>query len=180
MGLFKPKWQHKNPKKRITAIEMLEDQELLADIAKNDEDFMVRMAAYKKLGKEDSQEALADIAKNDEDNLYHIIECGSYACTERVRPLPGLVGWEKVPQPIFGGIEMVYFCPSHVKDGREKSKVTCKHCEKTVYLSDKPVGWDYVHTPAGTLWFCPEHIEENREYISAQWKNFKWPKGEDD
>ena len=39
MGLFdrftKPKWQHKDYKKRIKAVEKLDDQEILIDLAKN-------------------------------------------------------------------------------------------------------------------------------------------------
>jgi hypothetical protein len=96
-------------------------------------------------------------------------DCGAYSCTKRKR-FPRLSGWKALPYPIFGGLEEVWFCPEHLEAGHELSKVVCKHCEKTTYLADGRLGWDYVHTPAGTLWFCPEHIAGQREYIEAQWR----------
>lgn len=67
LDLFRANWKHSNPNKRIEAIKNLTNQNLLADIAKNDKDYSVRQVAYRMLGKEKSQEALADIVKNDED-----------------------------------------------------------------------------------------------------------------
>jgi hypothetical protein len=106
-------------------------------------------------------------------------ECGSYGCTKRVLLLPGFFGWKNIPQPFFGGIEKVYFCPSHVKEGCKNSKVKCRDCKKTAYLSDKPVGWDYVNTPAGSLWFCPKHITGQKESIMKGWKDWYYCKRSD-
>lgn len=62
MGLLKPKWKHKNRDKRAEAVRKLKDQELLADIAKNDEDVNVRKVAIRKLN---DKIQLLSIAKNE-------------------------------------------------------------------------------------------------------------------
>jgi hypothetical protein len=94
-------------------------------------------------------------------------ECSDYGCTKRVRIFPRLFGWKVIPQPIFGGMEKVLYCPKHIAKGRERSKVECHQCGKINYLSDRPAGWDYVYHPAGTFWFCPEHFKAGQEYIYA-------------
>ncbi len=63
--LFNPKYKHSDPEVRRKALGKLEDQNILAEISKNDEDLAVRMVANKRLGKENSQDAHADVAKND-------------------------------------------------------------------------------------------------------------------
>ncbi len=49
-GFFKPKWQHRNPKIRITTIqEGCLDKELILKIAQTDKELMVRIAAIEKI-----------------------------------------------------------------------------------------------------------------------------------
>ena len=68
MGLFdkfrKPKWQHEDWEVRSEAVKELDDQKILAEIAKNDSDYTVRREAVKKIS---DQSALIDIAKNASD-----------------------------------------------------------------------------------------------------------------
>lgn len=68
MGLFDkfrtPKWKHEDAKVRLEAVKELDDQEILAEIAKNDSDKDVRKEAVKKISNES---VLADIAENDSD-----------------------------------------------------------------------------------------------------------------
>lgn len=85
-------------------------------------------------------------------------ECGSYGCKKKPGLFGGGRGWKTFKSPCFGGTELVSYCPDHVQDGRESTEVTCKHCGEKAFLADNPAGWDYVHTPAGTLWFCAKHI----------------------
>jgi hypothetical protein len=78
MGLFKelftPALKSEKWKRRRKAVMKLTDQSVLADIAKNDDDWHVRKAAYERLGND--QSALAEVAKNDEDlrGCYAIVE----------------------------------------------------------------------------------------------------------
>ena len=43
--IFKPKWQHDDPKVRLEAIKKLDDQEKLGEVAINDSDETIRLAA---------------------------------------------------------------------------------------------------------------------------------------
>ncbi|WP_295115466.1 BspA family leucine-rich repeat surface protein [uncultured Methanobrevibacter sp.] len=67
MGLFDklrtPKWKHEDWKVRLEAVEKLDDEKILIDIAKNDSDSDVRKEAVKKISDES---ALAYVAKYDE------------------------------------------------------------------------------------------------------------------
>ena len=74
LSLFRPKYKHSEPKIRGRAVEKLNTKiELLIKIAKDDDDFDVRLAAYKKLGRENTKEAIFDVAQNAEDvNLSRI------------------------------------------------------------------------------------------------------------
>ena len=49
MGLFKPAWQSRDHLKRAKAVAKLDDQKILADIARNDQNASVREEAIKKL-----------------------------------------------------------------------------------------------------------------------------------
>ena len=49
MELFKPKRKQSNRNVRLVAVKKLEDQDLLADIAKNDKDKWIRQIAIEKL-----------------------------------------------------------------------------------------------------------------------------------
>jgi hypothetical protein len=60
---FRPKWRHSRSSIRWRAVESLTDQDVLANIAKNDVDWRVRETAVKRLT---SQTILADVAKNDD------------------------------------------------------------------------------------------------------------------
>jgi hypothetical protein len=63
MGLFKPKWQHKDPMVRTNAVEKMnpdKNQELLAKLARNDQSSWVRGAAIRKLDPKTNQELLAE------------------------------------------------------------------------------------------------------------------------
>lgn len=64
LDLFRPKWKHKDPGKRLEAVKGLEDQKLLADIAKNAKDKDIRIAAVEKLK---DQKVLAKAEKKDKD-----------------------------------------------------------------------------------------------------------------
>lgn len=68
MGLFSPKWKHKNFQKRIVwvknaNIEISKQKAIVSDLAKNDSHENVRRAAIERI---DDQELLLIIAKNDE------------------------------------------------------------------------------------------------------------------
>ena len=47
--LFKPKWKHSNPDVRKAALVNVIDSKILAEIAINDKDWSVRIAAIKKI-----------------------------------------------------------------------------------------------------------------------------------
>ena len=68
--LFKPKWKHSNPFKRIIAVEKIEDQEILKIIINNDSNFDVRIAAVNKL---EDQEILKNIAVTHDDSRVRLI-----------------------------------------------------------------------------------------------------------
>lgn len=63
--LFKPKWQHSNLQKRLNAVAQIEDQDLLAKIAKLSDSRPTILAAMKKIT---SQEVLASIAQSHKDS----------------------------------------------------------------------------------------------------------------
>jgi len=65
LDLFRPKWKHSNWKVREAAIEKLTDQNVLIDIAKNDEDYNVRTAAIEKIT---DQNVIIDVAKTDKND----------------------------------------------------------------------------------------------------------------
>lgn len=69
MGLFdrfkKPKWKHEDFNVREEAIKELDDQKILVQIAKTDDNKYLRVNAAKKI---DDENVLIDIAKNDPDN----------------------------------------------------------------------------------------------------------------
>jgi HEAT repeat protein len=68
--IFKPKWMHKNPHIRARAIEQkLKDQNILAEIAKNDEEEYVRIAAMRKLNPEQWKELLRNSINQDTENV---------------------------------------------------------------------------------------------------------------
>ena len=60
--LFRPKWRHSNPVIRLKAVKNITKQDILAKVAKMDEDHNIRKAAILML-KDDV--VLADIAIND-------------------------------------------------------------------------------------------------------------------
>ena len=60
---FRPKWKNSDPAVRLAAVAQVTDQSVLADIAKNAEDYLVREAAAERVT---DQSVLADIAKNAE------------------------------------------------------------------------------------------------------------------
>ncbi len=64
--LFKPKWKHSDPEVRKEAIEKINDQAILAEIARMDNAKDVRLEALKKL---ESQVILAEIAVMDNDGF---------------------------------------------------------------------------------------------------------------
>lgn len=47
--IFVPRWQHSNPEVRIKALQRINDKNLLTQIAENDKDEMVCMAAHDRL-----------------------------------------------------------------------------------------------------------------------------------
>lgn len=65
LDLFKPKWKHSDPKVRLKAIEEITNQQVLKEVAKNDENWEVRKTATIKIT---YKTILADIAKNDENS----------------------------------------------------------------------------------------------------------------
>ena len=78
MNVFRPKWKHSDWRVRLAAVQKLTDQPLLADIAKNAVEQIVRTTAALKLT---DQAVLAEIAKNDFDPLVRA------AAAERLRAL---------------------------------------------------------------------------------------------
>lgn len=62
--MFKPKWKHSDAKVRLQAIGSLKDQNLLAELAKNDESPEVRKAA---VGKIEDQSLLSEVVKQSKD-----------------------------------------------------------------------------------------------------------------
>lgn len=64
LNLFRPKWKHSDPIKRMAVVRKLKNQGVLAEVSKNDEDFRVRREAVWKLN---DQKLLAKIAKNDKE-----------------------------------------------------------------------------------------------------------------
>lgn len=62
--MFRPKWKHSDAEIRLQAIEKLEDQKILAEVAKNDESPEVRKAAVFRL---DNQALLTEISKQSRD-----------------------------------------------------------------------------------------------------------------
>lgn len=62
LNLFRPKWKHSDPIKRIEVVKKLKNPGVLAEVAKNDEDFRVRREAVWKLN---DQKLLMEIAKKD-------------------------------------------------------------------------------------------------------------------
>ena len=57
--IFRAKWKHSNPRVRLEAVEELEDQQTLTEIALKDDDSEVRGLAVKKLK---DQQTFAEIA----------------------------------------------------------------------------------------------------------------------
>lgn len=57
-----PKWKHKNARVRREAVQKLNNQDILIDIAKNDSNWMVRDVAIDRI---DDESVLIDIAKDD-------------------------------------------------------------------------------------------------------------------
>ena len=47
--IFTPKWKLQTPDVRLSTIEEIEDEKILSELAKNDNDQFVRMAAKKKI-----------------------------------------------------------------------------------------------------------------------------------
>jgi hypothetical protein len=76
MALFdflRPRWKRENPMQRYLGVKELHDQELLIEIAKNDEDYEIRMAAVSNI---EDESVLAEIVKNEtnRDVIYKAIE----------------------------------------------------------------------------------------------------------
>ena len=67
MELFTPAWKSENEEKTLDAVEKITGQKKLAQVAKEAEYWNVRKAAVAKLT---DQNVLADIAKNDSDSDY--------------------------------------------------------------------------------------------------------------
>ena len=63
-GYMDNKWKNSDPDVHRDAVKKLDDQKILAEIAKNDEDIEVRRAAVEKLDPEKWQDFLTDIAKS--------------------------------------------------------------------------------------------------------------------
>ncbi len=49
MDIFKPKWKHSDPEIRILGVNKLSDQAMLAEVAKGDEDYLVRETAVDRI-----------------------------------------------------------------------------------------------------------------------------------
>ena len=65
-NIFKPKWKHEDSDVRIEAIKGLDNQEILIELAKNDNSKYVRREAVKKVT---DQNALCDIVKSEKDKV---------------------------------------------------------------------------------------------------------------
>ena len=62
---IKPKWQHRNPEVRKSALESIDDLAILSDIARNDEDATVRRVAVRRI---EDMNLLYQIIQKDQDN----------------------------------------------------------------------------------------------------------------
>lgn len=71
MNLFRPKWKNSKVKVRLKAVKNLTDQDLLFNIATNDEASNVRVAAIERIA---DQNSLAEIAKHVDWTLEYIKE----------------------------------------------------------------------------------------------------------
>lgn len=60
-NLFRPKWKHRDPFVRMEAVKKLKDQKILAEIAKNDKENLIKQAAIDKI---QDQSLLSEIARN--------------------------------------------------------------------------------------------------------------------
>jgi hypothetical protein len=105
MWPFKPKWEHKDCNIRIAAVKKLKDQKILAEIAKNDNDFDVRIAAVDNPYFTD-QVILTEIAKDPNDPTRHIRKCAIEKITDQAT-LADIAKNEHISDPAIAAIMKV-------------------------------------------------------------------------